>query len=76
MIWVYHSIEMDSLSSRKPVTLPARNQITLVAEIDTDDLEVAFIKTQSDEINWWENDGVKPLLRVAVEALLWAMSLN
>jgi hypothetical protein len=76
MIWVYHSIEMDNLSSRKPVTLPARNQITLVAEIDTDDLEVAFIKTQSDEINWWENDGVKPLLRVAVEALLWAMSLN
>ena len=33
----------------------------LVAEVDTDDLDIAFERTNTINRPWWENDRVKPL---------------
>jgi hypothetical protein len=49
---------------RKPMDWDAKGiTYEIVAEVDTDDLEVAFEKTNTIDRGWWENAGVTRMFK-------------
>lgn len=50
---IYHASPPDFLACQ-----PAGTKYLHVADVETDDLEVAFEKTNSIDAPWWENKGV------------------
>lgn len=53
MVSVFHANPPDFMASRPPGT-----KYALVAEVQTEDLEVAFEKTNTIHQYWWLNKGV------------------
>ena len=52
---IFHATPPDFMASQPPGT-----KYTHVADVETDDLEVAFERTNSIDNGWWENKGVAP----------------
>lgn len=50
---IYHASPPDFMARQ-----PAGTKYAHVADVDTDDLEVAFEKTNSIDAAWWTNKGV------------------
>ena len=60
MIKVYHQTDDNFLFC--PPTTQDAGEFTLVAEVDTEDLETAYKLTNTIDCYWWENEGVTPLV--------------
>lgn len=59
MILVLHNTER--LNYDFDGVLPVEGDLDLVAAVETDDLDVAWVKTNSVEDYWWNNSDVTPL---------------
>lgn len=60
MIKVYHSTNVLSMAVSDAAKWP--EQYRLVAEVDADELGVAFERTNTIDRAWWENEGVRTLV--------------
>ena len=59
MIRVFHKIDSDYWTPSKEFVA---KEFRAVAEVETDDLDKAFNLTNTIEVGWWENAGVKALV--------------
>ena len=59
MISVYHKIKSDYFTAAKKFVA---QEFTLVAKVDTDDLEEAYRLTNTINCSWWENEGVEAII--------------
>ena len=57
MIQVYHALVMDAMYKETAGIWP--EEYAKVAEVDTDQLEVAFELTNTIHRPWWTNPGVR-----------------
>lgn len=60
MVKVYHNRNFSNYMLDKK--MPTSNDLTLVAEVDTDNLDVAYTLTNSIDEYWWDNDGVDAIV--------------
>lgn len=60
MIKVFHKIDSDYWTPAKQFV---EKEFRAVAEVETTDLEEAFKLTNTIEAYWWENKGVKALVK-------------
>lgn len=65
MIYVYHNADAITgnlyglLMKNEPVAIPF-SRLSLVAEVDTDNLKTAYALTNTKEKDWWKNELVVP----------------